>query len=248
MIRSFYVILISIMLTIMPSQGLPQAYFSKFELDSDSLKSLYKDVPLHGGTDIESFVVEIKDIENIDQIKATSITDHVACQPFIDGKGEVETIFIIKSVSNYIDSLAIEALKRSKFKPLQMSGKLTKYSCIVKYYFNEGLMLYSSVNDIVMNAPEKPYYALTKKPEVIKQSRPEYPISARKAGVEGRVTVRVLINTDGKVEKVEVIKGHPMLNEAAMDAASKWEFTPGEQDGKPVKVWMNIPIDYKLKR
>jgi protein TonB len=96
--------------------------------------------------------------------------------------------------------------------------------------------------------PIVPFFALSDKPTVIKQSRPDYPELARKAGIEGRVTVKVLINTKGDVEKVELVKGHPMLNDAAMEAAKKWKFTPGKQRDRFVKVWMNIPIDFKLKR
>lgn len=248
MIRLVRIILISVALIVYCKQGTTQLYFSQMELDYDSLKSLYKDVPLHGGTDIESFVVEIKDIESVDKVKAAGIMDHVACQPFINEKGEIETIFITRSVSNYVDSLAIEALKMSKFKPLGMAGKLTKYSCIVKYYFDKGLMVCPSVNDIVANVPEKPFYELTKEPEVIRSVPPAYPASARLAGIEGRVTLRVLINPVGDVEKVEVVKGIPGLNESAIESAYQWKFIPGEYEGRPVKVWMKVPIDYRIKR
>jgi len=96
--------------------------------------------------------------------------------------------------------------------------------------------------------PIVPFFALSDKPEVIKQGKIEYPELARKAGIEGRVTVKVLINTKGDVEKVEVVKGHPMLNDAAVDAAKEWKFKPGKQRDRFVKVWMNIPIDFKLKK
>jgi protein TonB len=96
--------------------------------------------------------------------------------------------------------------------------------------------------------PIVPFFALSEKPEVVRQSKPEYPELARKAGIEGRVTVKVLINTQGDVEKVEIVKGHPMLNDAAVESAKKWKFKPGKQRDRTVKVWMNIPIDFKLKR
>lgn len=201
MIRLVRIILISIALIVYCKQGTTQEYFSQMGLDYDSLRSFYKDVPLHGGIDIETFVVEIKDIEIDDQLKADEITGHVTCQPFVDERGDVETIFIIKSVDNYLDSLAIEALKKSKFKPLQMSSKLSKYSCMVKYYFKNGLLICPSVNGIVINVPEKLPSELTKKPE-----------------------------------------------ESAIESLYQWKFTPGENEGRPVKVWMKVPIDYRIKR
>ena len=92
------------------------------------------------------------------------------------------------------------------------------------------------------------FYALSDKPTVVKQIKPKYPELARKANIEGRVTVKVLINTKGDVEKVELVKGHPMLNDAAIESAKQWKFTPPKQRDRLVKVWMNIPIDFKLKK
>ncbi len=92
------------------------------------------------------------------------------------------------------------------------------------------------------------FYALSEKPEVIKRVEPVYPDLARKAGIEGMVVVKVLINTKGDVEKVEVIKSHPMLDDAAVAAAKQFKFKPGKQRDRYVKVWMTIPFTFKLKK
>ncbi|GAB4330980.1 MAG: energy transducer TonB [Calditrichia bacterium] len=92
------------------------------------------------------------------------------------------------------------------------------------------------------------FYALSEKPEVIKRVEPVYPELARKAGIEGMVVVKVLIGTKGDVEKVEVIKSHPMLDEAAVTAAKQFKFKPGKQRERFVKVWMTIPFTFKLKK
>lgn len=96
--------------------------------------------------------------------------------------------------------------------------------------------------------PIVPFFALSEKPEPIRPVSPEYPELARKAGIEGRVTVKVLIGTKGNVEKVEIVKGNPMLNDAAVEAAKNAQFKPGKQRDRFVKVWMTIPIDFKLRK
>jgi protein TonB len=96
--------------------------------------------------------------------------------------------------------------------------------------------------------PIVPFFALSEKPEPIRPVQPEYPELARKAGIEGRVTVKVLIGTKGNVEKVEIVKGNPMLNDAAVEAAKNAQFKPGKQRDRFVKVWMTIPIDFKLRK
>jgi protein TonB len=92
------------------------------------------------------------------------------------------------------------------------------------------------------------FYALSEKPEVLNREEPRYPELARKAGIEGMVVVKVLIGTKGDVEKVEVVKSHPMLDESAMEAAKKFKFKPGKQRDRVVKVWMTIPFTFKLKK
>lgn len=95
--------------------------------------------------------------------------------------------------------------------------------------------------------PIVPFYALSDKPVEIKHVVPVYPELAKKAGIEGTVVVKVLVNTKGDVEKVEVLKSHPLLDEAAIEAAKQFKFKPGKQRDKFVKVWVSIPFNFKLK-
>ncbi|MHB2149714.1 energy transducer TonB [Calditrichota bacterium LG25] len=91
------------------------------------------------------------------------------------------------------------------------------------------------------------YIAVSQKPKPVKQVKPIYPDLARKAGVEGTVVVRILIDTKGNVEKAEIFKSIPMLDEAALAAAKQFKFIPGKQRDKNVKVWMAIPFIFRLK-
>jgi len=96
--------------------------------------------------------------------------------------------------------------------------------------------------------PDNPLYALTEKPVEIKRVNPIYPELAKKGGVEGTVIVKVLIDQNGNVEAVEALRSHPLLDEAAMDAAWQFKFKPGKQKDKVVKVWVSIPFNFRLKR
>ena len=92
-----------------------------------------------------------------------------------------------------------------------------------------------------------PFAAVSDRPVLIKRLAPIYPELAKKAGLEGMVTVSVLIGTDGRVERVKILKSIPMLDEAAVAAAKHYVFTPAKQRDRVVKVWMAIPIVFKLK-
>ncbi|NUQ80088.1 MAG: energy transducer TonB [Bacteroidetes bacterium] len=75
-----------------------------------------------------------------------------------------------------------------------------------------------------------------------------YPEIAKRAGIEGTVVIRAAINEKGDVIKAVVAKGIGAgCDEAATEAVMKAKFKPGSQRGKPVKVWLTIPVRFKLK-
>ena len=76
----------------------------------------------------------------------------------------------------------------------------------------------------------------------------KYPNKARKKGLEGKVLVEFVIDTDGAVVDVAILRGvHPLLdNEAIRVVQSFPDFIPGQQRGKPVKVRYRLPMNFAL--
>ncbi|MGH7727151.1 MAG: energy transducer TonB [Candidatus Eiseniibacteriota bacterium] len=83
-------------------------------------------------------------------------------------------------------------------------------------------------------------------PEIVKSVRPAYPEMARTAGLEGHVIVRMFVGVDGKIRKAEIERSSPMFDEAALEAARQWVFTPAKTNGQPVGVWVRVPIEFRL--
>lgn len=77
----------------------------------------------------------------------------------------------------------------------------------------------------------------------------KYPELARKAGVEGQVIVKVLVDEKGNARKTLIeYSDNELLNQAALDAISQYKgFTPGIQNGNPIMVWVSIPIRFRLR-
>ena len=90
-------------------------------------------------------------------------------------------------------------------------------------------------------------WKVEKQPEFTKQVKPQYPEIAKKAGIEGRVTVHVLIDKRGRVESVGNILGPEVFHASARAAALGFEFTPAIQNDKPVKVWVALPFKFQLR-
>jgi TonB family protein len=57
----------------------------------------------------------------------------------------------------------------------------------------------------------------------------------------------VLFSATGKVEKVQVLSGNPLLTEAAASTAKKYRFKPYIKDGKPTELWTKIPLDFYFR-
>ena len=76
----------------------------------------------------------------------------------------------------------------------------------------------------------------------------KYPKQAMKEGIQGRVAVRFIVEKDGSISDVKpILSVHPLLNkEAVRVVKSMPKWSPGKQNGKPVRVRFNLPIMFKL--
>jgi protein TonB len=79
------------------------------------------------------------------------------------------------------------------------------------------------------------------------QRRLVYPDFARKAGVEGKVLVYALIDVDGTVVNTKVMKSVVGCDDAAVNAIKAVKWKPAMQRDRPVKVWVMVPVEFKLK-
>ena len=91
------------------------------------------------------------------------------------------------------------------------------------------------------------YFSVSVKPTIKFQVIPIYSEIARRAGIEARVTVQLVVHKNRLPTNITILKGHPMLNEAALEAAKKYRFNPGMQGDKPVSVKWNIPFNFRLR-
>jgi protein TonB len=77
---------------------------------------------------------------------------------------------------------------------------------------------------------------------------PVYTETARTARIEGTVILEAVIDKNGNVDRVKVLKGLPMgLDRAAVDAVKRWKFEPGTHQGKPVDVIYNLTVHFKIQ-
>jgi protein TonB len=117
--------------------------------------------------------------------------------------------------------------------------------------FGEGEQV-EFIDDIVIDEGYEPgmdeFVPVEKPPQIVKKVMPEYPEMAVRAGLEGTVWVKILVDKDGKPKKAVVVRSTAeMFDEPAIKAAMGFLFTPAVMNKGPVKVWVSIPFRFQLK-
>jgi periplasmic protein TonB len=76
--------------------------------------------------------------------------------------------------------------------------------------------------------------------------QPVYPPLARQARVQGAVELRAIISKAGTIENLIVVRGHPMLARAAVEAVKQWRYRPYLLNNEPVEVETDITVNFLL--
>jgi protein TonB len=99
-----------------------------------------------------------------------------------------------------------------------------------------------STNPVSVTLPINP-------PMVISQVLPEYPASALENEIEGVAMVQAYVGLNGKVEKTEVktSSGNENLDASAINAVSKWIFSPATQGSASISSWFEVPVRFSIK-
>lgn len=84
--------------------------------------------------------------------------------------------------------------------------------------------------------------------KLLERVEPEYPKEAQELGIQGVVLLQVTANEAGEVEKVEIVRGHPLLAKAAMAAVKQWRYAPTLLNGNPVPVVFTVTVNCRLDR
>jgi len=75
---------------------------------------------------------------------------------------------------------------------------------------------------------------------------PPYPALAKTARIQGQVVLHAIISKQGNVENLNVMSGHPMLVQSALDAVKQWKYRPYILNGEPVEVETTITVNFNL--
>ena len=146
--------------------------------------------------------------------------------------------FLIKFILK-LTVYKIIQLSTNKFDDLLVKNKVIGRICLLI----PALIIGAWLPDVLPSFPGGEQALMTWLRENLK-----YPQQAMKEHATGRVLVNFVINTDGSIDEVKILRSvHPVLNEEAMRVIKempKWQ--PGMKDGKVVRVRFTMPITFSL--
>jgi protein TonB len=78
---------------------------------------------------------------------------------------------------------------------------------------------------------------------------PVYPVLSRRMREEGRVVLRVLVDTRGAADEVQVnnSSGHARLDDSARETVRRWKFIPAKRGAEAVPAWVLVPVSFRLE-
>lgn len=132
---------------------------------------------------------------------------------------------------NFFRAELEKQVRQAKFTPALLQGEPVEFNCTISYRVSS-----SSSQTISCGVCNSKAVVLPK---------PEYPASASTVRVSGSVTVHILIDEQGNVEKANVVSGHPLLRAASVKAALQARFEPFLLSNKPVKVSGTLVYNFK---
>ncbi len=83
---------------------------------------------------------------------------------------------------------------------------------------------------------------------IVNRVQPVYPPLARQTRISGTVRLHAIIGKDGTVQQLEVMSGHPLLQQNALDAVRQWRYQPTLLNGEPVDVDTTIDVIFSLNQ
>ncbi len=160
--------------------------------------------------------------------------------------GFVSDARVLRSIP-LLDQAAVDAVMQWRFTPTLLNGQNVPVimTVTVNFALDPGVSVSPGASaapravDTTGTTPPRSRFG----PKVIKEVKPKYPLDGLKEGVQGTVEMEVTIGTEGKVTNARVVRGVPMLNDAAIHAVLQWEFEPPAQP-----VVTNIEMTFSTTR
>ena len=157
----------------------------------------------------------------------------------IGSDGEPSDIQVAANVPGSLRDSVLKAIQSWRFRPATRNGSDSPGTARVLLECRPAQTL---------AAPTQIYSGgVVDHPELFFRLEPEYSEEARKSKLQGQIALSLIVEPDGKVSGVRVLRPLGMgLDEQAIGAVMQWRFKPGMKEGKPVRVAAQVTVNFRL--
>jgi TonB family protein len=176
-----------------------------------------------------------------DEGRAQGIEGIVTVEARVAADGRVERLQIVKGLGHGLDENALVAVREWHFVPARLNGIAAAASTQIDVEFS---LRNAELNEEIANDMATRIGPGVVPPQVIHRVEPQSS-TARSAKPSGAVILDAVIQEEGSPKIVRVIRSLDWeLDEIAINALKQWRFSPAMKDGQPIKVRMNIAVNF----
>ena len=141
----------------------------------------------------------------------------------------------------------VQRVKRQTTRPKE-SLKLPDFQFELNPKLAADLQVSAPPNELPSLPREFQIGEVDEQPQILRQVKPRYPFSARRRGITGKVLVKFIVDSQGRVQKPVIVEEQPagLFGESVLQALAQWRFRPGFVQGAPVSTWVVLPIEFGL--
>ncbi len=206
--------------------------------------------------------VKVRDVKPIypPEAQAAGVQGVVILEVTIDRSGNIFEGRVLRG-QPLLDQAALDAVKQWQFQPTMLNNELVPVIMTVTVNFTLGAPQGSAGQDAALSVPPPPpppppppvdgqvpirVGGNMKPPMKTRDVQPVYPPDALAAKVQGVVLIEVTIDSAGHVRDAHVLRGHPQLDTAAVEAVRQWQFEPALMNGVTVPVIMTVSLNFSV--
>ena len=185
-----------------------------------------------------------------EEAKKKNIEGKVFLKFVVNVDGSVSDVRVLQG-SEIFRHAAIDAALQFRFRPGKHNGKFVPVWIVMPIEFSLDFKEQPAAPPASGDADSSEvlqFFMVEVKPKVLHAVKFVHPEEALRDSLEGKVFLKFIVNVDGSVSDVRVLRGPEVFHQAAIDGVSLFRYKPAEHNGKPVAVWMTQPVSFRLPK
>ncbi len=172
----------------------------------------------------------------------------------INEQGDVAYVRVMRSGHPLLVQAAVDAVRQWRYLPACMNGEVAPVIATVSVPFtlpgsSSGSASTKAQPLVTQNSPRNPVRVMREQQasRLAYQVEPDYSEKAQKEHLAGSVWLDVTVDASGRVSDVKFLCGHPLVEQAVMDAVKQWRYVPAEMDGSVIPVVAVVNLHFDLR-